>query len=152
MIIRRFATWSSALVLCASAGMACAQAQKQIEPVIPVGPPVVPVAKVPVGPAIQPVVPVDSLKGVDTVTLQTPRGPVVVVSWPTSGTAGLSPDNNVDFGRVDSNRDNHVSLEELKAATPGSAAAGRLATRFAAMDVNNDAKLDTQEVIAWVHR
>lgn len=152
MTVPRFVKWSSTLVLCASAGLACAQAKQEIEPVVPVGPPVAPVAKVPVGPAIQPVVPVESLEGVDTVTLQTPRGPVVVVSWPTSGTAALSPDNNVDFGRVDANRDNHVTLAELKAATPGSAAAGRLAMRFDAMDVNDDDRLDTQEIVAWVHR
>lgn len=143
---------TSALLLCASAGLAFAQeAKKEIEPVVPVGPPVVPVATVPVGPAVQPVVPVESLDGVETVTLQTPRGPVVVVSWPTSNPP-LKPDNNVDFGRVDANRDDHVTLAELKAATPGSAAAGRLAARFDAMDVNNDDKLSTLEVIAWVHR
>lgn len=149
---KRLIQWSSALALCASAGLAFAQeTKKEIEPVVPVGPPVVPVATVPVGPAVQPVIPVEALDGVDTVTLQTPRGPVVVVSWPTSNPP-LKPDNNVDFGRVDANRDDHVTLAELKAATPGSAAAGRLATRFDAMDVNNDDKLSTQEVIGWVHR
>jgi hypothetical protein len=149
---KRLMQWTSALVLCASAGLAGAQeAKKEIEPVVPVGPPVVPVATVPVGPAVQPVVPLEALQGVDTVTLQTPRGPVVVVSWPTSNPP-LKPDNNVDFGRVDANRDNHLTLDELKSATPGSAAAGRLATRFDAMDANNDDKLSTDEVMGWVHR
>lgn len=153
MKTRQLIQWSSALALCATAGLAGAQARSQVEPVVPVGPPVVPVAEVPIGPAVQPVIPVERLQGVDTVTLNTPSGPVVVVSWPTSeGAAALSPENNIDFGGVDANRDNHITLDELKTATPGSAAAGRLATRFDAMDVNNDDRLDTQEVLVWVHR
>lgn len=150
---KRFVQWSSAVALCAAASVAWAQAKKEIEPVVPVGPPVVPVVEVPVGPAVQPVIPVERLQGVDTVTLRTPSGPVVVVSWPTSaGAAALSPDHNIDFGRVDADQDNYVTLDELKAATPGSSAAGRLATRFDSMDTNNDDRLDTQEVLAWVHR
>ncbi|MDH5823597.1 EF-hand domain-containing protein [Luteimonas sp. RD2P54] len=153
MTIKRFASWSSAVMLCASAGIAAAQTHKEIEPVVPVGPPVTPVAEVPTGPTVQPVVPVESLRGVDTVTLDTPRGPVVVVSWPTSaGPAALSPDNNIEFGRVDSNDDGYITRQELTAAAPGSAAAGRLANRFEAMDTNRDGRLDTQEILVWVHR
>lgn len=153
MTIRNMTRLSSALALCAAAGLASAQAQKEIEPVVPVGPPVAPVAEVPIGPAVQPVIPVERLQGVDTVTLDTPRGPVVVVSWPTSaGGADLSPDNNLDFGSVDADGDNHLTKAELRSATTNSTAAERLASRFDAMDVNNDDRLDTQEVLVWVHR
>lgn len=153
MTMRNLTRWSSALALCATASLASAQTQKEVEPVVPVGPPVAPVAEVPIGPAVQPVIPVERLQGVDTVTLDTPRGPVVVVSWPTSvGGTDLSPENNLDFGGVDANGDNQLTKTELRSAKSESPAAGRLESRFDAMDVNNDDRLDTQEVLVWVHR
>ena len=66
--------------LCAAGGLIHAQqALEGVEPVVPVGPPAVPVA--PVGPPTIPVAPVEKIEGVETVTVTTDRGPVVVVSF-----------------------------------------------------------------------
>lgn len=148
-------TRSAALAtLFAVAGLAHAQdrMQQEIEPVVPAGPPVVPTVPVPVGPAIQPVIPLENLQGVETVTLDTPKGPVVVVSWPTSG-AALSSDTNVDFRGMDRDRDGFLSRDEVSAAASTSGAAKRLSEqRFDAIDIDRDNRLSSSEILVWVHR
>ena len=161
MTFKTFSRLGAAVALCFAGSAVHAQAQSQpqpqpqqqplqgIEPVVPVGPAVMPAG--PTGPAIVPVIPVEKLQGVETVTLNTPRGPVVVVSWPTSG-AALSPDSNIDFSRIDTDRDGMVSRAEIDAAAAGGGAAQQLATRFQTMDTSRDGKLSFVEVVDWVHR
>lgn len=139
----------AAVTFALASGMADAQqATKQIEPVVPTG---TTVSMGPNSPAVPQVIPVEMLEGVETVTLDTPRGPVVVISWPTSG-AALKAENNIDFGRVDANDDGYLTSAEIDTtATPGSAV-GRLSTRFKELDVSRDGKLSFNEVVGWVHR
>lgn len=124
-------------------------ATQQIEPVVPVGPAVAPAG--PGGPVIVPVIPVERLEGVETVTLDTPRGPVVVVSWPTAGPA-LSEETNVPFNRFDTDRDGMLSRAEVDAAAKNGGAAKRLSTRFDSMDTSRDGKLSFDEAVGWVIR
>lgn len=135
--------------LCAAGGMVHAQeALEGVEPVVPVGPPVVPVA--PVGPPVVPVAPVEKIEGVETVTVNTDRGPVVVVSFPVSGNVHES-DYNIDFSALDTNHDGYLAHEETRAMAAGSPAAGNLDQQFAAADVSGDGRLGFLEVIDWVY-
>lgn len=135
-------------VLLAS-GAALAQQDRQTEPVVPVGPPAVPVK--PAGPAVVPAVPLERVEGVETVTLDTPRGPVVVVSFPVSGNVASS-DYNIDFSRLDADRDGYVTRGEIESAK-GSAngAVRKLQAQFAAVDATGDGKLSFMELIDWVY-
>lgn len=135
--------------LCAVGGMVHAQeALEGVEPVVPVGPPVVPVA--PVGPPAVPVAPVEKIEGVETVTVDTDRGPVVVVSFPVSGNVHES-DYNIDFSALDTNDDGYLAREETRAMAARSPAAGNLDQQFAAADVSGDGRLGFLEVIDWVY-
>lgn len=135
--------------LCAAGGMVHAQeALEGVEPVVPVGPPAVPVA--PVGPPAIPVAPVEKIEGVETVTVNTDRGPVVVVSFPVSGNVHAS-DYNVDFSAIDTNGDGYLVREETRAMAARSKAAGNLNEQFAAADVSGDGRLGFLEIIDWVY-
>lgn len=99
---------------------------------VPVGPPAVPVK--PAGPAVVPAVPLERVEGVETVTLDTPRGPVVVVSFPVSGNVASS-DCNIDFSRLDTNSDGNVTRQELDGAKgDANGAVRKLQAQFAAVD------------------
>lgn len=135
-----------------------------IEPVVPVAPPVVPVEQtgppvvpptgppvVPVeqtGPAVVPVAPVEGFEGVETVTLQTERGPVVVISYP--GTVPAS-EYNIDFSALDADGDGYISRTEASAMAGRSGAAHNLNLEFEVADKNGDGKLAFTEIIEWVY-
>ena len=133
-----------ALGLLSATAVAAPQGEPQqgqlegVEPVVPVGPAVVPVA--PVGPATVPVAPVESLDGVETVTVNTPRGPVVVISFPVSGNVSTSA-YNIDFSAIDGNSDGMITRAEAQAMAGRSKAAGNLNEQFAAAHFSNDGKL-----------
>ncbi|GHA80331.1 hypothetical protein [Cognatilysobacter bugurensis] len=145
---------SAAMTLCFAAGTAGAQAQaqqeatKQIKPLVSTG---TTVSMGPNGPAVRQVIPVEMLEGVETVTLDTPRGPVVVISWPTAGSA-LKAENNIDFGLVDLNDDGYLTSAEIDTTAKEGTAVGRLSKRFKELDVSGDAKLSFDEVVGWVYR
>lgn len=127
-----------------------ADADEDVEAVVPVGPAVVPVKKVvkQVGPAVVPVAPVEKFEGVETVTLNTESGPVVVVSFP--GTVPSSQ-YNIDFSALDSNQDGYISKAELDANAGRSAAALHLAMEFQRADTNADERLGFTEILGWVY-
>lgn len=128
------------------------KALKGIEPVVPAGPAVVPVRKTTtvrqVGPAVVPVVPVEKLEGVETVTLDTAQGPVVVISYP--GTVP-SAEYNIDFSALDGNDDGYISREESKMMAGRSGAAHNLDLEFKIADKNADNRLAFTEIIEWVY-
>jgi hypothetical protein len=148
MINKHLLGLGAAMALCFAAGSANAQATKQIEPVVPTGPAV---STGPNGPTVVPVIPVEQLEGVETVTLDTPRGPVVVISWPTAG-AALKEDKNINFSKVDANGDGYLTSAELDTTATRGAAVGKLAERFKELDSSRDGKLSFNEVVGWVHR
>lgn len=121
-----------------------------MEPVVPVGPAVVPVKKVikQVGPAVVPVAPVEKIEAVETVTLQTDHGPVVVISWPGSVPAS---DYNIDFSMLDANGDDYVSRAEVNAMQSRSVAVRNLGQAFETADNNADGRLAFTEVLQWVY-
>ncbi|MFC0677648.1 hypothetical protein ACFFGH_07300 [Lysobacter korlensis] len=148
MISKNLFGLGAAIALCFATGAADAQAKRQIEPVVPVGPAM---SMGPNGPVVRQVVPVEMLEGVETVTLDTPRGPVVVISWPTGGKA-LKAENNIDFGVVDINDDGYLTSAELDTTATRGAAVGRLSTRFKELDTSGDGKLSAEEVMGFVYR
>lgn len=119
-----------------------------VEPVVPVGAPIIPVDVDPAGPPIVPVAPVEKFEGVETVTLQTDRGPVVVVSWP-----GTVPDSeyNIDFTALDANGDGFIARQEAQAMDSRSEAAHNLNLEFQVADKNSDGRLAFTEIIQWVY-
>lgn len=119
-----------------------------VEPVAPVGAPVVPVDVDPAGPPMVPVAPVEKFEGVETVTLQTDRGPVVVVSWP--GTVPNS-EYNIDFSALDANGDGFIARQEAQAMDSRSEAAHNLNLEFQVADKNSDGRLAFTEIIQWVY-
>lgn len=140
----------------AEPGTATDNALQGIEPVVPVGPPAVPVKQVgppvvpvkQVGPATVPVAPVEKFEGVETVTLQTDRGPVVVVSWP--GTVPSS-EYNIDFSALDADGDGFISRTEATAMDGRSEATHNLNLEFQVADKNGDGQLAFAEIIQWVY-
>ncbi len=124
-------------------------ASTEVVPMVPTGPPVVPVA--PVGPPAVPVAPIGQARPhVETVTVNTDQGPVVVLSFPVSGNVSSS-DYNIDFSAIDANGDGYISPEEAQAMAGRSTAAGNLHEQFAAADVNGDGRLGFMEIIDWVY-
>jgi hypothetical protein len=122
--------------------------ERDVKAVTPVGPPVVPVDVDQVGPAMVPVVPVGSLEGVETVTLETEHGPVVVVSYP--GTVPPS-EYNIDFSALDADDDGFISRTEVSASASRSEAAHNLNLEFQIADNNGDGKLAFPEIVEWVY-
>lgn len=95
-------------------------------------------------------VPVDRLKGVETVTMASADGPVVVVSFPVSGNVAES-NYNIDFSLVDTDGDGYISRTEAKAVAGRNDATANLAEQFAAADVTDDNRLGFFEIIDWVY-
>ena len=119
----------------------------EVVPMVPTGPPVVPVA--PVGPPAVPVAPLEQVRPhVETVTLDTDQGPVVVISYP--GTVPAS-EYNIDFTALDTNDDGFVARQEAEAMKGRSGATQNLVLEFAVADKNSDGKLAFTEIIQWVH-
>lgn len=123
-----------------------------VEPVVPVGAPVVPVKTKTVvkqvGPAVVPVAPVEKMEAVETVTLNTDSGPLVVISFP--GTVPSSA-YNIDFTAIDDNDDGFISREESSAMASRSEAAHNLDVEFKIADKNADNRLAFTEILEWVY-
>ena len=114
---------------------------------VPTGPPVVPVA--PVGPPAVPVAPLEQVRPhVETVTLNTDQGPVVVISYP--GTVPAS-EYNIDFTALDTDSDGSIARQEAEAMKDRSGATRNLVLEFDVADKNGDGKLAFTEIIQWVH-
>ena len=115
---------------------------KGMEPMVPAGPAI--------APGIVPMVALERLQGVETVTLDTPQGPVVVISWPVSGNVSSS-EYNVNFSAMDTNKDGYISREETNAMAGRSKAARQLSQNFDKGDANRDDRLSMSEVIDWIY-
>lgn len=95
-------------------------------------------------------VPAEQLEGVETVTMDTAQGPVVVVSFPVSGNVAES-NYNIDFTVVDADNDGYISRDEAQAVASRSDATRNLVEQFSAADVTDDGRLGFAEIIDWAY-